>query len=229
MLSTISIKCKRGVIFHWISLFGWCSLEWHQCYWNSRGLLKTEKSKNYEQQILSSFFIFFLLCQLQDEMRENELLLCSINQHQWLSKPLKIALCPCAAFVCWSQQQRTTHAPLVTCALVYRVLVQSMASILWSYNLVSLLPNAISASPPCLERPFWNLRKSLHLKSLCSFHKRYSLTLPDPRFSYLPYENEPAIMKYTAVKCKKKKKLIISIYSKTRYTSRLNYQFSDKW
>lgn len=69
---------------------------------------------------------------------------------------------------------------------------------------LSLLPNILNAFF-FLERPFWDLNKCLYLKSLCLFHK-YSLTLLDPQFLYLPYEKEAAIMKHTAMKMQKKRK-----------------------
>lgn len=81
-------------------------------------------------------------------------------------------------------------------------------------NFVSLLSNTINIFFP-LERPFWDLNQSLHRKSLCSWHKWYSHTLPDSRFPYLPYEKAAVIRKYTAVKMQEKKRKMSVNYLNT--------------
>lgn len=85
----------------------------------------------------------------------------------------------------------------------YWYMYNLMASIIWSYQLSLPLAQHYTCFFFPFERLFLDLNHSFHLKSLCSVHRWYSFTLPDPQFPYLPYEKE-AVLKYTIMKMREK-------------------------
>ena len=145
-------------------------------------------------------------------MREKERLY-SISQHQKLSKSKKTVslmyIC-CIWGLYLNKERRKTHFPLVKFTLDTGCMYNPMASIMWSYQ--TCLPLAQHHKcfffPPSFERLVWDLNHSFYLKSLCSLHRWYSLTLPDPRFPYLPYEKEAVIMKHTTMQTREKMLII---------------------
>ena len=159
-------------------------------------------------------------------MREKERLY-SISQHQKLSKSKKTVslmyIC-CIWGLYLNKERRKTHFPFVKFTLDTGCMYNPMASIMWSYQ--PCLPLAQHHKcfffPPSSERLVWDLNHSFYLKSLCSLHRWYSLTLPDPRFPYLPYEKEAVIMKHITMQTREKMLII-----KRQYIY-LHYQLSDK-
>lgn len=146
-------------------------------------------------------------------MRENEQLY-SISQHQKLSKSKKTVslMYICCIWGLYLNKRRKTHFPLVTFTLDTGCMYNSMASIMWSYQpFLPLAQHHKCFFSPSFERLVWDLNHSFYLKSLCSLHRWYSLTLPDPRFLYLPYryhistiKKEAVIMKHTTMKMRGK-------------------------
>ena len=137
-------------------------------------------------------------------MRENEQLY-SISQHQKLSKSKKTVslMYICCIWGLYLNKRRKTHFPLVTFTLDTGCMYNSMASIMWSYQPFLPLAQHYTCFFFPFERLFLDLNHSFHLKSLCSVHRWYSFTLPDPQFPYLPYEKE-AVLKYTIMKMREK-------------------------
>lgn len=71
-----------------------------------------------------------------------------------------------------------------------------------------LIPSMLFFFP---SRGFWDLRKSLHLKSLRWFHKWYYLTLPDPWFSISTIRETGCYCKIHSFENEKKKNQMLII------------------